>query len=308
MRTIKKLTIGLAVLAVSVMNAQAQLTDTRIGVDITLVTGEKKIQLFERDAYKLGHGKYSWENYKENYLSIKIPQGFDELSDLYIPNHSSPRPKWMETIQDVQLPRNASKLKYIQIIGTQVRQIEIPSGLNKLYSLRLGNNPLEIIRFPTGVHGRMVSLNTIDLKNTNIETLQLPEGLISLSQLNVSGCSRLHTIVFGTDTKEGVYVDLNGTELKRIVIPRRLSDKVHLARNYEKAYVDEVLYLEDLNPEIELSRRQGVLEVRWNYGNLYASENPDGHDWRLVGGVELSPLRIPAVLENKMFFQVKPQE
>lgn len=117
--------------------------------------------------------------------------------------------------------------------------------------------------------------------------------------------------MFGSDTRENVEVYAKDSGLKRIVIPRRLERKVDVKESYwTKGNWDhlEVLYLEDLNPQVEVSRRQGVLEVRWNSGSLYASEQPDGHDWRLVGGVELSPLRIPAVLENKMFFQVKPQE
>ena len=302
------------------LEMQGQWGDDKIGVEITLVTGEKKIQRLDKNTYSLGDGSRSsdwsdWEYYNENYFSIVIPEGFTDLSQIYIQRAGSfgfGSRKDMETLRHVSLPNNASKLWEVRITGTSIRSIKIPSGLKKLGSLRLyDNHKLETIQFPSGNEGRLVSLSTLDLQNTNIETLSLPEGMIKLDTIDVQNCSRLHTIVFGSDTRENVKVYAKDSGLKRIVIPRRLERKVDVKESYStKGNWDhlEVLYLEDLNPFVEVSRRQGVLEVRWNSGNLYASENPDGHDWRLVGGVELSPLRIPAVLENKMFFQVKPQE
>ena len=308
------------------LEMQGQWGDDKIGVEITLVTGEKKIRRFDKNDPSLGGTSEDWEYYNENYFSIVIPEGFTDLYSIYIPIyippqnrdvfHSSLRRKDMETIRHVSLPNNASNLGDVVIIGTSIRSIKIPSGLKNLRSFDLRNNPLETIQFPSGNAGRLVSLYSLYLQNTNIETLSLPEGMIKLGIIDVQNCSRLHTIVFGKDTKEDVFVIAGGSGLKRIVIPRRLERKVSVFDEEPSGFGGkrgdwnhlEILYLEDLNPQVEVTRKQGVLEVRWNSGSLYASEQPDGHDWRLVGGVELSPLRIPAVLENKMFFQVKPQE
>ena len=295
------------------LEMQGQWGDDKIGVEITLITGEKKIQRFDKNTYSLG--SVNLEYYNENYLYIVIPEGFTDLVSIGILRGGSfgeLSRKDMETIRHVSLPNNASKLLGVEIIGTSIRSIKIPSGLKNLSRLSLSNNPLETIQFPSGNAGRLVSLSSFDLENTNIETLSLPEGMIKLDTIDVQNCSRLHTIVFGSDTREDVTVSAKDSGLKRIVIPRRLERKVSVVNDRFGDRGDwnhlEVIYLEDLNPQVEVTRKQGVMVVRWNAGNLYASENPDEHDWRLVGGVELSPLRIPAVLENKMFFQVKPQE
>ncbi len=297
------LLLAAAFFCVGLLETQAQ-WDDRIGIKITLVTGEVKTHLREKNATGW---RWVWPDYRENYHSIEIPRGFDLLERMSISEHTS----GMETLKHVKMPSDWDTVEHIEISGTQLRTITIPPGLKELSHLHLSDNPLETIQFPSGNAGRLVSLSYLYLENTNIETLSLPEGMIKLFNIKVQNCSRLHTIVFGKDTGENVIVYAKDSGLKRIVIPRRLERKVTI----ENEFGDrgdwnhlEVIYLEDLNPQVEVTRKQGVMVVRWNAGNLYASENPDGHDWRLVGGVELSPLRIPAVLENKMFFQVKPQE
>ena len=284
--------------------------EERLGIKITLVTGEVKTHLLEKNATYLGIYLgigWRWPDYRENYHSVEIPRGFDFLERMHISEYSS----GMKTLKHIKMPSDWDTVEHIDISGTQLKTITIPPGLKELRVLSLSDNPLETIHFPDGNEGRMPNLNRIELQNTNIETLALPEGLINLESIDVIGCSRLHTIVFGSDTREDVTVYAKDSGLKRIVIPRRLERKVSVFdEGWDRGDWNhlEILYLEDLNPRMEIIRKGGVMIVRWNAGNLYASENPDGHDWRLVGGVELSPLRIPAVLENKMFFQVKPQE
>lgn len=175
------------------LEMQGQWGDDKIGVEVTLVTGEKKIRRFDKNDPSLGGTSEDWEYYNENYFSIVIPEGFTDLYSIYIPiyippqnrdvSHSSSR-KDMETIRHVSLPNNASNLGDVAIIGTSIRSIKIPSGLKNVESFDLRNNPLETIQFPSGNAGRLVSLYTLYLQNTNIETLSLPE-LLSTSHHRV---------------------------------------------------------------------------------------------------------------------------
>lgn len=290
------------------LEMQAQ-WEERLGIKITLVTGEVKTHLHQKDATGLGYDiglGWGWPDYRENYYSVEIPSGFDSIKYLGTSGASG-----IKTLQHVKMPSDWDTVEDIDISGTQLRTITIPPGLKELRVLSLSDNPLETIHFPSGNAGRLTTLGSIELENTNIETLAFPEGLLGLSFIDVRGCSRLHTIKFGNDTNEGVTIYAKDATLKRIVIPRRLERKVEVVNEFgDRGDWNhlEILYLEDLNPRMEIIRKGGVMIVRWNAGNLYASEQPEGSDWRLVGGVELSPLRIPAVLEGKMFFQVKPQE
>ena len=301
------LLLAVACFAGGELEMQAQ-WEERLGIKITLVTGEVKTHLVRKGETSMGTHHGWWPDYKENYKSIEIPSGFSSLSSLWISSGDG-----LSTLESVSLPGDLRNLERLHIDSQRMKTISIPTGLENLEELHI-SSPLETIHFPSGNAGRMTNLEWLVLRNTNIETLVLPDGLIGIEGITVEYSPRLQTIVFGSDTnnRDGVTVRANGDVLKEIRIPRHLNKRVrffdyNVGNSRDWGHL-KIKYLEDLNPSMEVVRRAGVMVVRWNAGLLYASEQPDSDDWRLVGGVELSPLRIPAVLEGKMFFQVKPQE
>lgn len=289
----------------------------KIGIKITLVNGLTHTYRVPFDTEGIGKGwpdGLYWPNYdNENYKSIKIPAGLSKLEDISINKDTFTNPTGnhdaLVTLESIDLPSYLHSLLSLSIRNAQLKAIRIPSGMTSLWSLTVDNCRLETIQFPDGKtsSGRMTKLNYLNFPNTQLETLVVPDGLTSLLVIDVKGSSRLDTIVFGKDTKDSVIVEAEGSGLRRIIIPRRLNGKVRI-RPQDHGDRLSVAFLEDLNPEVEMVRRGGVLSVSWETGVLHASDKAEGGVWRVVGDAELSPLRIPAVLEGKMFFRLKPKE
>lgn len=308
MRDSIKLALGIAegiILAVSVTSQAAT-----VGIEITLQDGRVKTHRVDneidiigkefvgRDENNLPLYKTTWPDYGVGYKSIKIPNGIAKLRTVFIRDHEIDRHSGIRELEELLLPNDSWRLG-VQIIGTQIKTLAIPDGLDLLY-LFISNTPFESLllgKEPT-------PLQSIEFWGLTSESFRLPEGLRKLERIDFRDCVALKDVYFGWDTASswrcgGVKINTGGSPIERVHVSSQLGRSIRFERdNWHNNEVPKMVPL----PGVHVSKQGNVMEVRWGWGlRLYASERPDG-DWKYIGGSQLSPMRMPAVLEGKMFF------
>ena len=141
-----------------------------------------------------------WPDYGVGYKSIKILRGFDEVNHISIINHEEQPHLGLSELEELLLPVNDKGLKWltwIQIIGTSMKSLRLPDGLDKLSFVNISLSP----SFENLLLGKepppLQDLSFLGITN---EVFRLPKSLRNLIELQLRNCDGLKDVYLQWDT------------------------------------------------------------------------------------------------------------